>query len=184
MSENSSDITINHSVTNIGSTTKKFSLWALSVLSKNGLEIIPQPDNNTDLLGNRILSLWPYSDMSDDRIYWGKKYITLSQDPKATTPFKLGINSLHGYAAYLNFNSMFVKKYRPNPSGVYPDYGVSFETYTNQHFLESETLGELCDVTPGSTSTHTENWQLFANIERPSANDEAAIDMIMKEYIK
>jgi hypothetical protein len=42
-----------------------------------GLQVVPQPKKDTDLLGNRIIALWPYSEMDDSRVHWGKDYITL-----------------------------------------------------------------------------------------------------------
>jgi hypothetical protein len=184
MSKNMPKISIKHYATNIGDSTKKRSMWALTVLSKNGLEVIPQPIHDTGLLANRVLSLWSFSDMSDDRVYWGKKYISLRQDTSITSAFKLGISNMRGWAAYFNHGGMFVKKYENNPNGNYPDFGTSFETYTNDKIMEMETLGELVDITPGSTAYHGEEWSLFSNVERPEARDEITIDTLVKLYIE
>ena len=175
---------INHYVTNTGYNTRNNSIWCLTVLDKGGLEVIPQPLYDTGLLANRVLSLWPYADMSDERVYFGKKYITLKQDKDTNSAFKFGINNIRNFAAYFNHDSLFIKKYNCNPDGKYPDYGTSFETYTNNHFIEMETLGELTDITPGSTAFHGEQWELVDNVARPDAKDEVTIDALVKVYIE
>lgn len=44
---------------------------------------------------------------------------------------------------------------------VYPDFNVSVEIYTNNLFLELETLGPLKRVAPGEVNTHTELWSVI-----------------------
>jgi hypothetical protein len=184
MAPDKASMSIRHYATNLSSGTRKNALWALTVLRRGGMEVVPQPLNNTGLLANRVMTLWPYSDMSDDRVYWGKKYITMRQDTGVKSAFKFGINNDRGWAGYFINGGMFVKKYNHNPNGNYPDYGVSFETYTNNLILEMETLGELSDITPGSTSHHCEEWLLIDNVERPAANDEVTLDTLVNLYIE
>lgn len=184
LSQDKPKLTLKHYITNIGDTTKRRAAWAISVLSQGGLEVVPQPQNDTGLLSNRVLSLWPYTDMSDDRVYWGKKYITLRQDPEIKSAFKFGINNLRSWGAYFNHGGLFIKKYDNNPNGSYPDGGTSFETYTNNTILEMESLGELVDMTPGSTVFHGEEWTLINNVERPAPDDEATIDTLVNLYIE
>jgi hypothetical protein len=184
MSPDKASMCVRHYVTNLSSSTKNNAIWALTVLRRGGMEVVPQPLNNTGLLSNRVLSLWSYSDMSDERVYWGKKYITMRQDTDIKSAFKFGINNDRGWAGYFVNNGMFVKKYSHNPNGTYPDNGVSFETYTNNLILEMESLGELVAITPGSTSSHSEEWSLIDKVERPAANDEVTIDALVNLYIE
>lgn len=177
-------LSVKHYITNIGQSTKRRAAWSMTILAQGGLEVVPQPLNDTGLLANRVLSLWPYSDMSDSRVHWGKKYISLRQDPGIQSRFKFGINNLRGWAAYFNHGGMFVKRYECNPGGAYPDYGTSFETFTNNRILEMETLGELVDITPGSTIYHAEDWTLFDHVERPAPDDEVTMDTLAKLYIE
>lgn len=184
MHEDKAEMQVRHFATNIGHSTKKRSLWALTVPKRGGLELIPQPTVNTVPLPNRVLALWPYSKMSDERVFWGEKYITLRQDADIKKAFKFGLNNDRGWAAYFVNNGLFVKKYNHNPNGRYPDFGVSFETYTNNQVLEMETLGELADLAPGSTGFHSEEWMLFDKIARPAPNDETTFDAIANRYIE
>lgn len=152
--------TVKHDVINISSKPKLFAPWALTVLAAGGTEIIPQPMRDTGLVSNRKLILWPYTDMSDDRLYWGKEFITLKQDENKETPIKLGINLEDGYACYVNRGQIFIKRIDHHIYRNYPDYGCSLETYTNSKFLELESLGEYKTVEPNDTLVHTETWEL------------------------
>ena len=99
--------------------------------------------------------------MSNDRIYWGKKYVTVRQDVNCDGPMKLGFDLNNGTAYYVLGDEVLCKKYDTNhPTAKYPDGGCSFETYTNECMLEFETLGELKVVNLGETSEHIEAWSI------------------------
>lgn len=148
-------------VTNISNETKEFSIWGLSVSATGGTAIIPMNTNDTGLLSNRIISVWPYTDLSDNRIFYGKRFITLRQDVTATTPIKLGFDINCGKVHYLLGEEVFTKSYETlHPTAKYPDGGCSFETYNCGDFIELESLGELKEVKPNETSTLTETWTL------------------------
>lgn len=155
---------VTHRVTNISGAPKTFAPWALTVLDQGGVEIIPLNTHDTGLLHNRSVSIWPYADLRDDRFYFGHRFATLRQDPAAEAAFKIGFDNFAGKGYYVLKDSVFIKTYWPNhPDGVYPDNGMSFETYTAALFLELETLGEIREVAPGEVSVHKENWQVAEN---------------------
>jgi len=172
-----------YKITNIGLWEQEFAPWVLTVMAAGGKEVVPMPQRKTGFLHNRAMSLWSYTKMNDKRVYWGDKYITLSQDKNYDGAFKFGIDGEHGYAAYFNHDNLFIKYYTPVQGGNYPDNGMSFETYTNPHMLEIETLGELKKVKPGEAVTHAERWELFANVKKPS-NDEKEIEEVLNLYLK
>lgn len=148
-------------VTNISGEEKEFSIWGLSVSATGGTAIIPMNTNDTGLLSNRVIAVWPYTDLSDDRIFYGKRYITLRQDKTAATPVKLGFDINTGKVHYLLGDEVFTKAYETlHPTAKYPDGGVSFETYNCGNFIELESLGELKVVKPNETSVLTETWTL------------------------
>ena len=166
---------IHHRVTNISEETQQFAIWALTVAARGGIEIMPMNTNDTGLLANRIISVWPYTDLHDERLYLGEKYVTLRQTPKER-PFKLGFDNMSGCVYYVLGDTVFCKKYAANhPDGRYPDGGVSCETYTCSLFTEVETLGELKDVKPGETIEHSELWSLT---KKPCDFDERDDDSI------
>lgn len=183
LEENGTGVAVTHRVTNCGPWPIEFAPWALSVMAPGGVEVVPQTSRDTGLLGNRILALWPYSRMNDQRVHWGDKYITLHQNPEIQQAFKFGSTNEDGWAAYFNFDQLFLKFYKHNPEGAYPDFGVSFETYTNNYFLEMETLGELKRTAPGETVVHEERWLLAGNVRLDKGYDEEEISKILNPYL-
>lgn len=182
MDDQSSAVTVLHRIRNVGAWTAEFAVWALSVMAPGGKEVIPMTQEDTGLLANRTLALWPYSKMNDHRIWWGSQYITLQQDAATKAPFKLGINNEYGWAAYFNFDQVFVKQHIHEEGEKYPDGGCSFETYTTDFMLEMETLSPLVKVEPGEELEHMECWALVDGVEAP-ANDDEVIDALMNELI-
>lgn len=180
--DESGEVTVTHRIVNNGPWSVELSVWALSVMAQGGVAIIPQVKRETGLLGNRVLALWPYSRMNDERVYWGEDLMTIRQAP-GPTPFKLGSNNENGWAAYYNGNNLFVKYYQHLSDAAYPDYGVSFEAYVNDHFLELESLGELAALQPGCAAVHTETWNLFQNVELP-VDQEGPLAEELKHYLK
>ena len=178
------DVTINHYITNISDKTLHFSPWALTVLNKGGLEIIPQNTRDTGLLANRKVIMWPYSNMADERLYFGEKYITLRQDENVLRAFKMGLDNETGGAMYVLDDTVFVKSYPHFLDKEYEDFGVSFETYTNEHILEIETLGAKSSPAPGETVLHTEKWSLYKNCGTPNPTDETEVAKFVENYIK
>lgn len=120
--------------------------------------------------------------MNDHRVYWGDKYITLKQDPNIKQAFKFGIPNEDGWAAYLNHGNLFVKRYLHERGTKYPDYGVSYETYTTDFMLEMETLSPLTLLKPEDEIVHQEVWKLVKNVEVPK--DEKDIDKIVENHIR
>lgn len=145
-------------VQNVANHPQTYAAWALTVLDGGGTEIIPQADEDTGLLANRVLGIWPYDDMSDDRVFWGEKYITLQQQ-SVDRAFKIGTNNTKGWAAYVKDGEVFSKKLEYAVGAEYPDYGCSFETYTNRWFLEMESLSPIKSLAQGETAIIKEIWR-------------------------
>lgn len=180
----SSNVEVRHMIKNTGAFEVEFAAWGLSVTDKGGMIAVPNPTRDTGLLANRTLAIWPYAKMNDERVYWGDRFITLSQDVNATCAFKLGINNEEGYSMVFNHDCVFIKKSEHIEDAEYPDGGMSLETYTNAHFLEAETLSPLYLVAPGETIEHIEEWSLFGGVKKPAKNDEKTILEIAEKYVK
>lgn len=165
---------IHHKITNMGEKPVTGAAWSLSVMDKGGMIVIPQPQEDTGLLANRVLALWPYTDMTDSRIFFGNKYIALHQNPDIDKKIKIGINNTAGKIAYINHGQAMVKSFEPDfENGTYPDFGVSCEAFANRYFTESETLSPLKTVAHGESIEHTEVWTLFDGIEIPESKNDA-----------
>lgn len=159
--------------------------WALSVMTPGGTAIAPLPPRGThpeDLLPTSTLILWSYTDLSDPRWHFGKRYVSLKQDPKATTPQKMGMPMLDGWAAYLNHGQLFIKKFAYRDGAAYPDMGSSFEFFTNAKMLEMESLGPLGKIAPGAFLEHEERWFLFRDVTLTSLDDDE-IDRVVRARV-
>lgn len=167
-------VSVVHHIVNAGKTTVKGAAWCLTVTAAGGVIMIPQPKEDTGLLGNRILALWPYTDMTDPRAFFGRDYISIRQDEKIDKSIKVGINNTQGKMAIINHGQALVKTYKPqHPTAEYPDFGVSTETYACAAFLEAETLSPLKTLKRGEEIVHEEQWQLFDGMEQPVFTNES-----------
>jgi hypothetical protein len=119
--------------------------------------------------------IWAFTDLSDARWQFTRKYILLRQDPKAKSPQKIGLFNADTFGAYYLGKQLFLKRYRADPNQTYPDMGASFETFTNADVLELETIGPLSRLAPGSTLEHLEQWSLHKNVNIRTWSD-AALD--------
>jgi len=160
---------VRHRLTNLGVWPVELAPWSLSAMAPGGVGVFPMPVGPSDpfgLLPNRTLALWPYTDMNDARVTWGKEYIILRQSDTATSPIKIGMSANACWAAYVNNAQCFVKTYEYVPGAKYPDGGCTVETYTNSdpNMLEVETLGPLTTLQPGASVEHVEQWFLFRGV--------------------
>ena len=125
--------------------------------------------------------LWPYSEMTDPRVTWGRRYILVRQDPQRNNAFKVGVTGFDGWSGYVRGGSLFLKRFTHQPDAVYADFGSSIEVYTNADFLELETLGPLQELRPGQTAEHVEDWYLFRGAD---AADEAAVERTVLPHVQ
>jgi hypothetical protein len=156
-------VTLIHRLRYTGTLPVEFAAWAPTMMAPGGIGVHPFPPRGThpeNLQPTNPLVMWAFSDLSDDRWKFTKKYMTLRQVPGRAVPTKLGTFNKTTIGAYLLNGDIFVKRYDADPSKTYPEFGCSFETFTNQDFLELETLGPVTKVAGGETVTHTERWVL------------------------
>jgi hypothetical protein len=154
MSPNEAYVKVTHFLTNRSLWAIEFTPWALTMMAKGRRAIVPNAaihPASRKVLPACPLVLWHYTDMSDPRWHWGKKYIVLCQDPNATLPQKIGIGNLHGWVAYVNGDRVFIKRYKHIEGATYPDFGSSTELFTNAITVEVKTLGSLTRLEPGET---------------------------------
>lgn len=183
MDDTAPSVTILHKVTNVSNAPKTFAPWAITVMDKGGLEIVPMNTKDTGLLANRIISVWPYTNLSCRRSSFTDHYFTLRQNPEIERAFKIGFDNEAGWSCYINHGMLFKKSYNHVVNGSYPDNGCSYETYTNNNILELETLGELKEFGPGETAEHIEKWELMRVDGEPDTHDDASIAAFVKKYI-
>ncbi|MFB3788221.1 MAG: hypothetical protein ACE15F_17815 [bacterium] len=175
------EVTIEHKITNGGLKTETIAPWALSVMTAGGLGIFSTPPyaphGPGHFLPEQALFLWSYTDLTDPRMKYMKKYITFQQDPAADKPIKFGFSQTRGWTGYALGDQLFVKKLDYYPGETYPDMGASVEIFTNRDMMEIESLGPVVNLKPGETTYHRERWQLF-RIE-PVTQTEESIDQVI-----
>ncbi len=167
-------VTVTHRIRNTGVWPVELAVWALSVMDQGGVGILPLPPRGShedNLLPVNAMTFWAYTDMSDPRWTWGRKYVLLRQDPNAAVPQKVGAMITNRWAAYANHDTLFVKTFPAyDPDLAYADMGCNVETFTNNRMLELETLGPLTVLDPGESAEHVETWSLFPNVARPASD--------------
>jgi hypothetical protein len=163
MSATGTAVTVTHRIINKTLFPLEFAPWALTMMAPGGTVVTgfpPRGHHPANLEATNPLVMWAYTDLSDKRWGFTRKYLTLSQDPSNSEPQKLGMFNANTWAAYFLHGEAFVKQYRADPAKVYPDFGCSFETFTNNEFLEVETLGPMTKLEPGKGVNHIESWSL------------------------
>ena len=156
-------VMVRHRITNRGPWTVELAPWSISVMAPGGRAILPHAEyrpHPDSLNPAGPLVLWYYTDMSDSRWNWGRRYIQLRQDPAATSAQKVGFLNTKGWAAYVLEGDAFVTRFPCIPDARYPDYGCNIQTFTNSEMLEMETLGPISRIEPGGFVDHDEIWEL------------------------
>lgn len=171
-----SSVHIVHRVENALAWPIEVSAWALTMMAPGGVGITGFPPRGTHsevLLPTNPLVMWAFSDLSDPRWTFTKKYLVLRQDPANSTPTKLGLFNEKTWGAYLLKDQLFLKRAEAIAGKPYPDFGASYETFTNETTLELETLSPLTRLEPGAALEHTENWSLHRGVALDAFTDEA-----------
>lgn len=182
MSASTNEVTVTHRITNRSLFALEFSAWALTMMAPGGLEIVsfpPRGHHPANLEATNPLTMWAYTNLADPRWKFTKKYLTLRQDPTNSDPQKLGTFNRDTWAAYLLNHEVFIKRATADPGKTYTDFGCSLETFTNNEFLEIETLSPLTKVAPGKTVENIEHWSLHRNVTLPAITDEDVDSVIL-----
>jgi len=173
-----------HKLVNAGTAPLRVAPWALTVCRPGGVEVIPQPPlgkHPRDLLPNRTVVLWPYTDLKDRRLDLGTQFLRLEQRGDCG-PVKFGLAHRGGAVAYVVDADVFVKRFgMAGDDAEYPDGGVNFETFSNEDMLEVETLGPLEELGPGDASAElVEEWTLQAT---PTGFDVRVDDQVRELFM-
>jgi hypothetical protein len=163
LSSDKNQVKVLHRLINQNLWSVRLSAWAISALAPGGNAIIPQEpygEGNEYLLPARSMALWSYTQMSDPRWIWGKKFLQAKQDPACHSEQKIGVLNKQGWACYCMEDEFLIKVFDFDPAKEYPDFNSNNEIYINGNFLELETLGPYLDIAPLGKTEHTEYWHL------------------------
>ncbi|HJZ97695.1 MAG TPA: hypothetical protein VKE70_14395 [Candidatus Solibacter sp.] len=162
MAAEGTSVEVTHQIRNAGSKPYTLASWILTMMAQGGHGIHGFPPRGTHpevLAPTNPLVMWAFTDLGDPRWTFTKKYLVLRQDARNAVPQKLGTFNAHTWGAYLLNAELFLKRYEAaGEPAQYPDFGCSYETFTNADILELETLGPLTTLAPGAHVTHIEHW--------------------------
>ena len=176
-----------HQIRNAGAKPYTLAPWALTMLAQGGRAIHGFPPRGTHpeiLAPTNPLVMWAFTHLDDPRWRLSAKYLQLKQDPANEVPQKLGTYNRHTWGAYwLNFE-LFLKRYEAVADPVaYPDFGCTFETFTNAEILELETLGPITTLAPGESVTHTERWSLYTDVRIATWSDQELDQVLLPKLL-
>jgi len=166
---------LTHRIYNHGAYPIELSAWAPTQCA-GGSVLFPQApfQSHTErLLPTRPLVMWGYTKLEDPRWTWGDQIVRLRHDP-ALGPQKIGTLVEQGYAACVNNDTVFLKRFPFVPGATYPDFNSNFETFTHEHMIEIETLGPMEMVAGGGYVEHQETWYLVPNQTVPDNDADCA----------
>jgi hypothetical protein len=182
MASSGTGVEVLHRIRNTTQKTVDLAPWALTMMAQGGVGIHGFPPRGTHplmLAPTNPLVMFAFTDLTDKRWQFTKKYLILRQDPNNHgQPQKLGSFNPHTWAAYSLGSDLFIKHYEADPKRTYPDFNASFETFTNAEFLEQETLGPMTKLAPGTSVDHIERWTLHKNVHIGEWND-AELDRVL-----
>jgi len=144
--------------------------WAISQLALGGVAILPQtigPVDPHSLRPNRCLVLWPYTRLTDPRVELHDDYWLVHGRPQRP-PCKIGYLNRSGWVGYLRNGILLIKRFRPDEERPHPDSGCNVEVHCSDTCLELETLAPLCNLAPGRSATHVEQWELLTGVDSPT----------------
>jgi hypothetical protein len=175
--EASGTFRLTHRLHNRGLWPVEAAPWAITAMAPGGVALVPLPPRGPHpefILPTSVLSLWPYTDLSDPRFALGREYLRLRAVAGAATPQKIGVLAPDGWAAYSLNGQMLVKRFAYHPGARYGDLGVNVELFTDADMLELETVGPLATIAPGASAEHVERWSIGEGLL--DLADEAAIE--------
>ena len=171
-------VILRHTLTNRGLWPVECAPWAITQFKTGGVAILPQSQQPTEVLPNRALALWPYTEIANPQVSWGDRYILVRAEMQDRA-FKIGFPNRRGWLAYWNAGTLFVKRAAFEPLAAYYDFDSSSECYCNGHFIELETLGPISTLEPGGSVTHAETWELYDGVDFPA--DESAAQALVEK---
>ena len=167
LSEDSTQVKIDHTFKNIGLWPIEASIWSMTVMAPGGTLKVPQskfinhgsgPGETFDPARNIVI--WPYTPMNDPRLVWGDKFFEMHQNDAYSGKLKVGMLNELEYALYELNGETFRKDYSCIKDAVYPDMNCNCEFFTMPGFLEFETLSPMIKFKENESATHTEVWSL------------------------
>ena len=180
--DNSGEVVITHRLKNHNLWDVRTAVWALSVMREGGRNILPLPPRgrheDQDIDPCNTITMWPFTDFSDERWYLGKEYFMLKNTPGKEEGQKIAMLVPDEWIACAVNNNLFIKKFTYNPDAEYPDSGCNAAVFTNSAILELETMGPMVNIKPGEYIEHDERWQIQKGVALPNNDEDIAKNIL------
>ena len=124
------------------------------------------------------LTMFAFTDFSDPRWTFTRKYLALRQDARHPAPMKAGLFNERTWGAYFLDGQLFIKQYAADPAARYPDLGCSFEIFANGTTLELETVGPLRALAPGAASSMASDGR-YTGMWRCRSSTDEGLDQVL-----
>ena len=173
-----SNLTIEHEVCNRHYWPIEIAAWALTIVSPGATALLPQPafrSHDEQLLPVRAMALWSFTNMTDPRWRFGKRFIAMTPDGTRGDPQKIGIRNELGWCACVWPGAVLIKQFAFDAAARYPDCGVNNEVYADGPYLEIETLGRLERLEPGECTRLVERWHVREGLPTAVIEDESRL---------
>lgn len=167
-------VTVIHRLINTLPWAVEVAPWTITMMAEGGVGFTgfpPRGAHPEQLAPTNPLTMWAFTNFTDPRWKFLERYLILRQVPGAATPQKTGLWNERTWGAYWNDGLLYVKRYNAEGGRTYPDFGCSFEIWSNATTLELETLGPLGKIEPGGQCEHVERWSLH-KVAEPEWTDE------------
>lgn len=133
-------------------------VWSLTCVAPQG--VIAFPWGNTGDWALRRITWWNNwaghsSDVRSSQYQPGPDLFLIRPSGEEG---KVGAHSPEGWVALCRNDATFIKSFKVNPNGTYPDGGCSVEVYTSADFIEMETLSPTGIILPGQEISQRETW--------------------------
>lgn len=165
-------VVVEHVLVNAGGETVELAPWAITQFKTGGFAILPQNKQDTGLLPNRRMAIWPYTKIDSPHLQLGDEFVFVHAEMR-NERFKIGWANSAGWLAYWVDNTLFVKQAAYVDGADYYDFGSSSECYCDDYFLELETLAPRTMLGPGESVTHREVWRVYSDVRLEA--DETAV---------
>lgn len=163
------EVSVTHKITNLGE-QRRFCIWALTVMKSGGEMTFDLSKENTGLLANRNIVLWPYSSLKDERLALEDDKILLKSSNKVSEAFKIGAYNSNIKAKYTlsegGKTQVFVKENTAAEGLDFPDYFCNFESYCNSYIHEVETLSGFHILPKNGEFSYNEKWSVFSILSK------------------
>jgi hypothetical protein len=150
---------VDHAIRNDSGTSRTVAPWAITQMRMGGQAVLPLPPRTEGPQADRSLVLWPYTDLRDPRLRFGRDEIRVEAVPRGPR-LKLGAAPGAGLVAYELGGERFEKLIAVDPKANYADRGAAVQVFVCDEFCELETLGPLERIDPGGSVGHREWWSI------------------------